>query len=196
VTRCGYTFFATPLGACGLAWGARGIVLVVLPEASEGAVRARLRRRLPGASEAPPPPEVRRARAGILALLRGEPVDLADVVLDTGRVPPFDGRVYEVARTIPAGETRGYGEIAARLGDPAWARAVGRALARNPFPLVVPCHRVLAAGGRIGGFSAPGGVAIKRRLLAIESGRAGRQPKLFDVADRAPGAVVSPGRAS
>jgi methylated-DNA-[protein]-cysteine S-methyltransferase len=183
VTHCAYALFETPLGTCALAWGEKGIVLVQLPEASEGAARERLGRRLPKAREAPPPPEVQRAQAGIVALLRGEPMDLADVALDMSRVPPFDRRVYEVARTIPAGETLGYGEIAARLGDPAWARGVGRALARNPFALVVPCHRVLAAGGGIGGFSARGGVATKRRLLALEGGRAGRQPGLFDGGD-------------
>ena len=183
MTRCGYALFETPLGVCGLAWGEKGIVLVQLPEASAGAARERMRRRLPAAREAPPSPEVQRAQAGIIALLRGEPANLADVALDMSRVPPFDRRVYEVARSIPAGETLGYGEIAARLGDPGWARGVARALARNPFALVVPCHRVLAAGGGIGGFSARGGLATKRRLLALEGARAGRQPGLFDATD-------------
>jgi methylated-DNA-[protein]-cysteine S-methyltransferase len=180
VTHCGYSLFQTALGHCAVAWSDRGLVLVLLPEERESTVRARLARRLPEAHEAEPPAEVTRARDGIVALLRGVPSDLSGVALDMSGVPPFDRRVYEVARAIPAGETRSYGEIAARLGDPSWARGVGRALARNPFALVVPCHRVLAAGGAIGGFSARGGVATKRRLLAIEAASAGRQPGLFD----------------
>src|SRR6185369_12156432 len=101
---------------------------------------------------------VERAILGITALLRGEAIDLAFVTLDLSRVPPFERRVYEVARTIAPGKTRTYGEIARELGDdPAAARAVGQALGRNPFPIVVPCHRVLAAAGGLGGFSAHGG---------------------------------------
>lgn len=186
MTPFGYTLFDTPLGRCGIAWGGRGIVLVQLPEARESAARARLLRRLPGAREAPPPPDVERAQSGILALLRGEPKDLSDVALDMTGVPPFDRRVYEGARGIPAGATLSYGELAARLGEPGAAPGVGRALARNPFALVVPCHRVLAARGRIGGFSASGGIATKRRLLAIEAAQAGRQPGLFDGEDSDP----------
>ena len=184
--RCGYTLFDTALGPCGIAWGERGIVCVQLPEASESGTRARLRRRLPDVLEAAPPPEVRRAQDAIVALLRGEPRDLSGVALDMSGVPRFDRRVYEVARTIPAGATLSYGEIAARLGEPGSARGVGRALARNPFALVVPCHRVLAAGGGIGGFSATGGIATKARLLAIEAVRFEGQPGLFDArgADR------------
>jgi methylated-DNA-[protein]-cysteine S-methyltransferase len=83
-------------------------------------------------------------------------------------VEPFEQRVYEVARTIPAGQTLTYGQIATRLGDRLLARDVGQALGRNQFPIVVPCHRVLAASGKLGGFSAPGGVATKQRLLEIE----------------------------
>jgi methylated-DNA-[protein]-cysteine S-methyltransferase len=101
-------------------------------------------------------------------LLSGAEADLSGVRLDMQRVPPFEQRVYEVARTIPKGQTLTYGQIATRLGDPARARDVGQALARNPFPIVVPCHRVLAAGGKLGGFSAAGGVATKQRLLSIE----------------------------
>jgi methylated-DNA-[protein]-cysteine S-methyltransferase len=181
--RFGYSLFETALGHCAVAWSARGLVLVLLPEARESAVRARLARRLPDAREATPPAEAARAREGIEALLRGAPSDLTQVPLDMTGVPPFDRRVYEAARTIPAGETRSYGEIAALLGDPSWASGVGRALARNPFSLVVPCHRVLAAGGAIGGFSARGGVTTKRRLLAIEAAAADPQPGLFDASE-------------
>ena len=103
-----------------------------------------------------------------MALLDGQPSDLSGVQLDMARVPAFDQQVYAVARTIPVGETVSYGQIARRLGDPGLARDVGQALARNPFPIVVPCHRVIAAGGRLGGFSARGGLATKQRLLSIE----------------------------
>ena len=104
----------------------------------------------------------------MVALLRGEPADLSDVVLDFADIDPFDQQVYAVTRTIPAGETLSYGAIGRRLGDVHFARDVGQALGRNPFPIVVPCHRVIATDGRLGGFSARGGVNTKQRLLEIE----------------------------
>jgi methylated-DNA-[protein]-cysteine S-methyltransferase len=168
MTASGFVLFATAVGRCGIAWGEHGVTGVQLPEGDEHATRARLRRRFPEAREMPPPSDVRRAIAGIVALLRGEAKDLSDVTLDMRRVPPFHRRVYEIARTIPPGATLAYGDIASRLGDPGSARAVGQALGRNPFAIVVPCHRVLARGGRMGGFSAHGGTTTKRRLLAIE----------------------------
>ena len=131
-------------------------------------MRVRLAKRRGGAREAMPPPDVQQAIAAMVSLLAGEPADLSFVALDMEGVPDFHRRVYEVARTIPPGATLSYGEIAARLGDPGSARAVGQALGRNPFPIVVPCHRVLAAGGRTGGFSARGGTKTKLTLLAIE----------------------------
>lgn len=173
------TLFDTAIGTCAVAWGERGIVGVQLPEAGERAMRARLARRFPEAREAAPPPAVRRAVDGIVALLAGEPADLGEVTLDMDGLPEIQRAVYEVARTIPPGETLTYGEIASRLGDPGTARAVGQALGRNPFPIVVPCHRVLAAGGRLGGFSAHGGTATKLRLLTLERARA-ITPSLFD----------------
>ena len=117
---------------------------------------------------------------GIVALLSGDATDLSAVALDMERVPAFDRRVYEVARTIGPGETLTYGDIAARLGDPGAAREVGQALGRNPFAVIVPCHRVIAAGGKTGGFSANGGVTTKLRLLEIERARLRREPTLFD----------------
>ncbi len=178
-----FTLFETPVGHCAVAWGARGIVGIWLPEASEGGTRARLRRRLPDAAEAAPPAPVAAAIAGIVALLSGERRDLSDVALDFDfeGVPEFHRRVYAIARAIPPGETLTYGEIASRLGDPAQARAVGQALGQNRFPIVIPCHRVLAAGAKSGGFSAPGGVATKLRLLAIEGARANAIPTLFEL---------------
>ena len=180
MTEPRYALFDSPLGSCAIAWGRAGIVGVQLPEGSPDETQARIVRRCPGARPAPPPEGVRQAIEGITALLRGEPADLTAVALDLGGVPPFDRRVYQAARAIPPGATASYGSIASRLGAPGTARAVGRALARNPFPIIVPCHRVLASDGSLGGFSAGGGVATKLRLLAIEGADAARQGSLFD----------------
>ncbi|HET7718077.1 MAG TPA: methylated-DNA--[protein]-cysteine S-methyltransferase [Bauldia sp.] len=163
-----FALFDTAIGNCGLAWNRKGVVALQLPEATRGATRDRLLRVCPGAQEAEPPEEIRRTIEAIAALLRGEARDLSAVVLDMDGVPPFHRRVYTVARAIPPGQTLTYGEVATRLGDPGAARAVGRALGRNPFPIIVPCHRVIASGGRLGGFSANGGAATKRRILEIE----------------------------
>jgi O-6-methylguanine DNA methyltransferase len=174
-----FTLFDTAIGRCAIAWGARGIACVQLPEANEQTTRARVLQRFFRAHEGAPPPEAERARKGIVALLRGEPGDLSSVRLDMGLVPPFHRRVYEAARSIPPGTTMTYGDLAKRAGVAGSARAVGQALARNPFAIVVPCHRVVAAGGGIGGFSANGGVLTKSRLLAIE-GHEKSAPGLFD----------------
>jgi methylated-DNA-[protein]-cysteine S-methyltransferase len=163
-----FTLFDTAIGRCAIAWGARGISYLQLPEANEPKTRARALGRFPRAREAAPPSEVERARDSIVAYLRGEPGDLSSIPLDMDLVPPFHRRVYEAARSIPRGATMTYGALAAQAGAAGSARAVGRALARNPFAIIVPCHRVVAAGGRIGGFSANGGPATKLRLLAIE----------------------------
>jgi methylated-DNA-[protein]-cysteine S-methyltransferase len=180
MTAHGFALFDTAVGRCAIAWGGRGIAGVQLPEADQAKTRARMRRRFPGVPEAPPPPEVARAVDGIVALLGGAPSDLFAVALDMELVPSFDRRVYEVARAIPAGATLTYGEIAARLGESDAARDVGQALGRNPFPIVVPCHRVLAAGGKVGGFSANGGIATKLRLLSIEGAEPSGAPTLFE----------------
>ncbi len=170
MSASGFTLFPTAIGCCGIAWGERGVTAVHLPEAHERQLRERLHRQFPTAREtAAPPPAIRDAIEAIVALLDGEPRDLRDVVGDLDHVPPFHRRVYEIARTIPPGATLTYGEIAHRLGaEPGAARAVGQALGANPVPIVVPCHRVLAAGGRLGGFSARGGTTTKRRMLEIE----------------------------
>ena len=164
----GLALFDTAIGRCGVAWGERGVAGVQLPEMGERETRARMLQRFPTAGEAAPPPEVKRVIDRIAALLRGEMSDLSTIALDMDEVPAFHRRVYEAARNIPPGMTLSYGDIAARVGAPGAPRAVGQALGRNPFPIIVPCHRVLAAGGKIGGFSAQGGVATKRRMLAIE----------------------------
>ena len=177
----GHTLFTTAIGACGLAWGERGVVGVQLPQASEGRTRERLAGRFPMAARAePPPPHITQIVAAIRELLTGEPVDLTGVVLDEEGLPAFDRAAWAVARTVPPGETITYGEIAARIGDPQAARAVGRAMGANPFPIIVPCHRVLGADGKMGGFSATGGVVAKARLLSIERARIDGAPLLFD----------------
>ena len=168
MSATGFALFETAIGACGIAWGPGGITGVQLPEKDAARTRARLTRRFAGTRESKPPLAVKRAIDGITRLLRGEPDDLATIALDMDGVPEFHRRVYEVARRIRPGSTLTYGEVAARLGDPAAARAVGQALGANPFAIIVPCHRVLAAGGRAGGFSASGGVGLKLRILAIE----------------------------
>jgi methylated-DNA-[protein]-cysteine S-methyltransferase len=172
--------FATAIGGCGIAWSDAGIAAVLLPEGSKAATRARLRRLFPAAREAVPAGAVQDAIGRIGTLLRGETAELAGIVLDMSGIGEFERRVYALARTIPPGATLTYGEVAARIGDKGAARAVGRALGRNPFPIIVPCHRVLAAAGGLGGFSAPGGVTTKLRLLAIERARTTAAPMLFD----------------
>ncbi|MGH8254433.1 MAG: methylated-DNA--[protein]-cysteine S-methyltransferase [Steroidobacteraceae bacterium] len=164
-----YTAFQTPIGYCAVAWNAGGgLVGVQLPEGSAVTTGRRIVGRFRGAVRRTPPPPVRQAIDAIRKLLRGGEDELAAIELDLSGHTPFCRRVYELARAIPAGETLSYGELAARAGEPAAARAVGQAMAHNPFPLIVPCHRVLAAHGRAGGFSARGGVETKFRLLRIE----------------------------
>lgn len=176
-----FSFFDTAIGACAIAWTRAGVRMLQLPEADEAQGRKRLLRRLPQAREARPDPNVRTAMDGVRRLTAEGRADLSAIALDLSACDEFQRAVYAVARTIPAGETRTYGEVAGRLGDPRAARDVGQALGRNPVAVIVPCHRVLAAGGRPGGFSAYGGVATKLKLLSIERAVAGDAPTLFDV---------------
>ena len=178
-TTYGYALFDTAIGTCGIAWGDAGVRAVQLPDADARRTVARLRRRAPGAVPADPPAAVRRAVDGVTALLRGEADDLCHVRLDDDGIDDFDRRVYALARAIAPGSTLSYGEVAAQLGERSLARAVGQALARNPFAPVVPCHRVLAADGGPGGFSAAGGAATKLKMLQAEGWRAA-QRGLFD----------------
>jgi methylated-DNA-[protein]-cysteine S-methyltransferase len=169
-----YALFDTAIGRCGIAWNDAGILGLQLPEADDARTRARLLRHIGQAHEQALPAAVLQAQESIVALLRGEPRDLGGIALDMKRIPPFDRSVYAVARAIAPGSTLTYGEVAARLPADAVAvaataaQAVGAALGRNPYAIIVPCHRVLAAGGKAGGFSARGGAATKLRLLAIE----------------------------
>lgn len=187
----GITVFPTAIGHCGLAWATEPAAAVAgaqLPEADVEATRARLRTRFPGTVEhsvvehpavataahdvggadGPVPPWVLEVIDAVTASLAGEAVDLSAIPLDLRAVPPFHARVYEVARAIPRGTTTTYGELARQLGDPGAAQAVGQALGANPFAPIVPCHRILAAGGKPGGFSAAGGPATKERILEAE----------------------------
>jgi methylated-DNA-[protein]-cysteine S-methyltransferase len=175
----GLYLFDTPIGRCGMGWTRRGVATVQLPDRDDARLLARLRQRVPGAPLTTPPPAVRDAAERTLRLLQGERDDLLDVVLDMDGIAPFHQRVYARARAIAPGKTITYGELAADLGDPGAARAVGQALGLNPFAPIVPCHRILAAGARSGGFSAPGGVDTKLRMLLIERAAFGA-PGLFD----------------
>jgi methylated-DNA-[protein]-cysteine S-methyltransferase len=181
----GFTLFDTAIGQCGIAWGENGIVGVQLPMPSEAQTRARLVQRWSPAAEAAPPETIREAIDNIVALMSGETRDLTGIVLDEAEVPDFNRKVYEIARGIPVGKTLTYGDIAKRLGGLELSRDVGQALGQNPFPIIVPCHRVLAAGGKPGGFSANGGTATKLRMLAIEGAYVNHTPSLFDAIEPA-----------
>ena len=175
----GFALFDTPIGACGIAWHPAGLVGLQLPEKSEPAALARLKRRFPDLAAAAPPPWVEQAISAVRVLLGGTRVDLSELPLDRSGIGAFEASVYRAAQAVPPGRTTTYGEIAAQLGDPRQARAVGQALGRNPWPIVVPCHRVTAADGRTGGFSARGGAETKLRLLEIEGALAVELLPLF-----------------
>jgi methylated-DNA-[protein]-cysteine S-methyltransferase len=164
--------FETAIGTCGLRWSDAGITDVLMP--GDRALAGEPDRRTVEAPET-----VRRTIDGIASLLGGERTDLCWVTLDESSLDPFPRAVYAAAREIPAGNTASYGEIARIVGAPNSAREVGAALGRNPFPIVVPCHRVLAATGALHGFSAPGGIATKRRMLEIENAPGFTQQLLF-----------------
>ena len=173
------TLFDTAIGRCGLAWGPRGLIGVQLPERSTEATRLRLMRHCPNAEEIEPPKHIQRGVDDIVALLNGEKKSLRAIQLDLTRVQPFNARVYQTTRAIPPGVTRTYGEVARAMGEPDGARAVGQALGRNPFPIVVPCHRVVGVDGKLVGFSATGGIRTKLKMLEIEGWKA-EQRSLFE----------------
>lgn len=189
----GFALFDTAIGRCGVAWGERGLLGVQLPEADDGKTRMRLLQKAPGAREMTPPEDVQRACDAMSDLLDGNAADLSFITLNTDHLPAFNRSVYDIARSIAPGETLTYGEIATRLGDKLLSRAVGKALGENPLPIVIPCHRVLAANGKTGGFSANGGVATKFRMLSIERATIAKAsndaPMLFD-----PGLSIAPQR--
>jgi methylated-DNA-[protein]-cysteine S-methyltransferase len=171
--------FDTAIGRCGIAWSSRGILALQLPERSDPATRTRLLRHCPTAEEAEPPKTVQHVTDDIVALMQGQKRTLRAAPLDMSRIAAFNARVYETTRAIAPGATRTYGEIARAIGDPDSARAVGQALGRNPFAIIVPCHRVVGADGKLVGFSANGGISTKLRLLKIEGWRE-NEPSLFE----------------
>ena len=179
MSASGYTLFDTPIGRCGIAWGANGLIGLQLPEADDRAAGARLRRRFPALDRAEPPEPVAAAIDRIKSFLAGGKDDFLDLPLDLAATGAWERAVYAAAREIPAGTTITYGALAERVGDAGQARAVGQALGRNPWPIVVPCHRITAADGRMGGFSAPGGTKTKLKLLEIEGALAAETLPLF-----------------
>lgn len=181
-----FTLFDTAFGRCALAWNGHGLTAVRLPDSSDALTRANLLARQPQARECPAwacgadaPPFVAAAMVAIQAHLGGQSRDLREVPLDMRAVQDFERRVYAAARALGPGHTCTYGEMAHTIGEPTAMRAVGQALGHNPWPLVIPCHRVTAAGGRLGGFSAPGGSETKRRLLVLEAAMVRREGQLF-----------------
>ena len=178
---CGYSVFDTALGRCGIAWGDLGVIGVQLPEAREIDTRKRLFQLYPEAREISPPLNVGIAIEGITALLRGDDCDLSEVTLDMTGIPAFNQRVYAFARSIPRGETRTYSEVASALRASGAVYSVAQAIARNPFMIIVPCHRVLEAGHYTDKISPNGGAISKRRLLSLEGTRTTSSKTLFDV---------------
>jgi methylated-DNA-[protein]-cysteine S-methyltransferase len=177
----GYAIFDTMIGRCGIAWSDVGIVGVQLPEVREIETRRRLFQLYPHARELRPPLNVEIAIENIAALLRGKPGDLSDVTLDMSGIHAFNTRVYDFTRTIPRGETRTYGEVAAHLRASGAVHSVAQAIAKNPFMVIVPCHRVLEAGSYADKISPNGGTISKRRLLSIEGAGSPTSKTLFDV---------------
>jgi methylated-DNA-[protein]-cysteine S-methyltransferase len=162
-----YCLFDTAFGPCGIAWNERGVVRLQLPESDRAATERRLKARS-GGLPAEPTTRMMEAIADIQRYMRGTRVDFTAVPLDVVVDEPFRKRVYEALRLVPWGETVTYGELARRVGAAGQAREVGQVMGRNPVPVIVPCHRVLAAGNKAGGFSAYGGTFTKERLLALE----------------------------
>ncbi|MBX3231112.1 MAG: methylated-DNA--[protein]-cysteine S-methyltransferase [Labilithrix sp.] len=164
-----WTTFDTAIGTCALAWSDAGVTWLQLPEATAELTVERLRKKAQESGEKTKPPKsVAKAIAAVQRHLAGEPQTFEDVPLDLGALPPFNATVYRALQTVPPGKTVTYGELAGLVGAPSAARAVGRAMATNPFPILVACHRVFASGGKPGGFSAYGGLVTKEKILALE----------------------------
>jgi methylated-DNA-[protein]-cysteine S-methyltransferase len=176
-----YSIFDTAIGRCGIAWSQSGIVGVQLAEAREIDTRRRLFQLYPEARETRPPRNVEAAIEGIVALLHGENSDFADVTLDMSGIHVFDQRAYQVTQRIPRGQTLTYHELANRMGTPSAVRSVAQAISRNPFVVIVPCHRVLEAGGYADRMSLHAGLISKRRLLSIEGSGSSASKTLLDV---------------
>lgn len=174
-----FTLFPTPIGKCGIAWRDDLVIATRLPDARATRTAEYFTKRR-NASEDAPSATIKKAITAITALLEGEAIDLTFIRCDLAGLNPFAAKIYATARALAPGETTTYGAIAAETGDKNDARKVGYVLGRNPFPIIVPCHRVLGAGGRLTGFSAPGGVDLKLRMLEIEGAQIGKASSLFD----------------
>ncbi len=174
-----YTLFPTALGSCGIAWRGDTVTSARLPDDTPAQTARKLASQN-GAQEGDPPAAVQEAITAIQTLFAGEKTDLSFVSCDFGDADPFARSVYQITRHIPAGETTTYGAIATELGDLRLSQRVGWALGRNPIPIIMPCHRVLGADGKLTGFSATGGVEMKCRMLEIEGAQIGGGPGLFD----------------
>jgi methylated-DNA-[protein]-cysteine S-methyltransferase len=181
MTGRAYTIFDTAIGRCAIAWGDAGIVGVQLPEAREIDTRRRLFHVYPEAREVKPTQNAEIAIDGIVALLHGDAADFSEVVLDMRGIHGFDQRVYQFTQRLARGETLTYGDLASRLGSPSAVRSVAQALARNPFVIIIPCHRVLEAGGYADRMSPHAGLISKRRLLSIEGATGSTSKTLLDV---------------
>lgn len=192
--QAAYCLFETPLGACGIAWKEPGtsrippvVTFFQLPEATRSLADSRIAGNSGGRKARVPPPHIAGIIRKVQKHLRGDVQDFQDIVVDLDAMGPFARQVYEAVRKIPAGRTKSYGELATEMSRPTAFRAVGQALGRNPIPLIIPCHRVLASGKKSGGFSAHGGVETKARMLEIEGASIG-------LPDRSRGIASNPGR--
>lgn len=174
-----YCLFDTAIGPVGVAWSERGLTRLQLPESSRAATERRLRGRSASGTPVKPPLQIRRAIADIQSYVAGERVDFSTIALDLTGISTFYRGIYEAARRVGWGQTTTYGELAREAGSPGAARAVGQALGRNPVAIVIPCHRIVASGGKVGGFSAFGGAIAKERLLALEGVRLGDDAPLL-----------------
>jgi O-6-methylguanine DNA methyltransferase len=178
--QAAYCLFETPLGACGIAWKEQEIPHLLpvvtffqLPEATRSLADTRIARSSGGRKTSVPPPHIAGIIKKVQKHLHGNVQDFRDIVVDLDAAGPFARQVYEAVRKIPAGRTTSYGELAKDMNRPTASRAVGQALGRNPIPLIIPCHRVLARGKNPGGFSAHGGVETKAKMLEIEGAMIG-----------------------
>ncbi|MEQ1949822.1 methylated-DNA--[protein]-cysteine S-methyltransferase [Mesorhizobium sp. CN2-181] len=164
-----YAIFETANGFCGIAWTGEGVSRFQLPTSTPDAAERMMLRRLPDAEKAAPNAEIARTIEAAKRYFAGEVVDFSEIRLDLGDQEAFFGKIYDALRQVGWGHTTTYGTLAKQLGaGPEAARDVGQAMAKNPVPLIIPCHRVLAAGGKVGGFSAPGGATSKVRMLELE----------------------------
>ena len=174
-----YALFPTPIGECGIAWRDELIVTTHLPERTASETEARLAAHTGGAAGMPTKP-IQQIITAITDLLDGQHTDLREVNCDFSNLDQFAADVYEATRAIPPGQTTNYGKIAQDLGDKLLAQKVGQTLGRNPFPIIVPCHRVMGANNKLTGFSAHGGIETKLKMLLIEGARFSEEPGLFD----------------